>query len=286
VWVDRRSGVAGYCVVIWNRGHVVELGDLDAADLSGFWEEVTAVGRAVSAAFAPKKVNYQVLGNSVPHLHVHVLPRYEDDPAPGGPLPWSEVIAGRFDEIEIRRQADLVAGRLRSRPTASRTTVTIDDLTVDDLDLVEELWRELYRHHRAVAPHLDAWVTDEDTSWLRRRARYRGWLESDRGLLLGARSTESEVVAYAMVEMFPPPGPSRGTYQVPAGAELQTLSVRQHLRGTGIGSELFEAVRHRLRDRGVQVVTIAWMSGNDDAERFYERSGSIPWVTSVMHRTT
>ncbi len=33
------------------------------------------------------KINYQTLGNRTPHLHTHVTPRYEDDPAPGAPLP-------------------------------------------------------------------------------------------------------------------------------------------------------------------------------------------------------
>jgi diadenosine tetraphosphate (Ap4A) HIT family hydrolase len=33
-------------------------------------------------------MNYQLLGNLVPHLHVHVVPRYLDDPAPGKPMPW------------------------------------------------------------------------------------------------------------------------------------------------------------------------------------------------------
>jgi diadenosine tetraphosphate (Ap4A) HIT family hydrolase len=33
-------------------------------------------------------MNYQLLGNLVPHLHVHLVPRYLDDPAPGKPLPF------------------------------------------------------------------------------------------------------------------------------------------------------------------------------------------------------
>ncbi|HEY3140085.1 MAG TPA: hypothetical protein VGJ86_03100, partial [Acidimicrobiales bacterium] len=31
--------------------------------------------------------NYQALGNFLPHLHTHVVPRYPDDPSPGRPLP-------------------------------------------------------------------------------------------------------------------------------------------------------------------------------------------------------
>jgi len=37
----------------------------------------------------PRHVNYLLLGNSVPHLHVHVVPWYLDDSAPGMPLPWA-----------------------------------------------------------------------------------------------------------------------------------------------------------------------------------------------------
>jgi diadenosine tetraphosphate (Ap4A) HIT family hydrolase len=33
------------------------------------------------------------LGNTVPHLHAHVLPRYQDDSAPGGPIAWEAGLA-------------------------------------------------------------------------------------------------------------------------------------------------------------------------------------------------
>jgi diadenosine tetraphosphate (Ap4A) HIT family hydrolase len=33
-------------------------------------------------------MNYLLLGNIVPHLHVHVVPRYLDDSKPERPLPW------------------------------------------------------------------------------------------------------------------------------------------------------------------------------------------------------
>jgi diadenosine tetraphosphate (Ap4A) HIT family hydrolase len=45
---------------------------------------VLRVGRAIEAAFSPVKLNYNVLGNSVPHLHTHIVPRYADDPRPAG----------------------------------------------------------------------------------------------------------------------------------------------------------------------------------------------------------
>jgi diadenosine tetraphosphate (Ap4A) HIT family hydrolase len=42
----------------------------------------------IERVFAPCHMNYQLLGNLVPHLHVHLVPRYLDDPAPGKPLPF------------------------------------------------------------------------------------------------------------------------------------------------------------------------------------------------------
>ena len=46
------------------------------------------------------------LGNTVPHLHTHVVPRYRDDPAPGGPIAWEEIFSSDpAPEAELRRQA-------------------------------------------------------------------------------------------------------------------------------------------------------------------------------------
>jgi diadenosine tetraphosphate (Ap4A) HIT family hydrolase len=50
-------------------------------------------------------MNYQLLGNSVPHLHVHLVPRYLDDPAPGKPLPWEPKLIA---QPEYDRQLQLL----------------------------------------------------------------------------------------------------------------------------------------------------------------------------------
>ena len=43
-----------------------------------------------------------MLGNSLPHLHTHVIPRYADDPKPGWPFPFPEDEPGQIDEDELR----------------------------------------------------------------------------------------------------------------------------------------------------------------------------------------
>jgi diadenosine tetraphosphate (Ap4A) HIT family hydrolase len=46
------------------------------------------VAEAVFRAFAPRKLNYELLGNSVSHLHWHIFPRYDNDPNPQWPV-WN-----------------------------------------------------------------------------------------------------------------------------------------------------------------------------------------------------
>jgi diadenosine tetraphosphate (Ap4A) HIT family hydrolase len=106
VRLERRSRLSGYCIVIWRLGHVAEPADLDPAQASRYWTEVIAVGRAVQARFNPIKMNYMTLGNTVPHLHTHVLPRYRDDPAPGGPIAWEDIFSPeKVPDADLHRQA-------------------------------------------------------------------------------------------------------------------------------------------------------------------------------------
>jgi diadenosine tetraphosphate (Ap4A) HIT family hydrolase len=55
------------------------------------------------------KLNYDVLGNSLPHLHTHVIPRYARDPKPGWPFPFPDD-QGEADEEQFRRDLEALRG--------------------------------------------------------------------------------------------------------------------------------------------------------------------------------
>jgi diadenosine tetraphosphate (Ap4A) HIT family hydrolase len=106
----RRADVQrGLSIVIWHGRHVVEPTQLDPNEATVFWRELLEVGRAIEATFQPIKLNYNLLGNEVPHLHAHVVPRYADDPRPGWPFPFPE--DGAPDIPEDRFRTDLEALR-------------------------------------------------------------------------------------------------------------------------------------------------------------------------------
>ncbi|MGH7266166.1 MAG: HIT family protein [Candidatus Rokuibacteriota bacterium] len=75
----------GYAVVI-ARSHATELFQLPDADGVQYYRDMLRVARAIAHAFGPRKLNYELLGNTVAHLHWHLFPRYADDPNPARPV--------------------------------------------------------------------------------------------------------------------------------------------------------------------------------------------------------
>ena len=68
----------GYCRVILNR-HVQEMTDLDESERTRLMRVVYAVETALREVTQADKINLASLGNVVPHLHWHVIPRYRQD---------------------------------------------------------------------------------------------------------------------------------------------------------------------------------------------------------------
>lgn len=95
----------GYCRVVWKR-HVAEMTDLDAAERRHLMSVVYAAESALRAVARPDKVNLASLGNLVPHLHWHVIPRWRDDRHFPNPV-WSTAMR----EPGSRAAADLTALR-------------------------------------------------------------------------------------------------------------------------------------------------------------------------------
>ncbi|MFE5329419.1 HIT family protein [Embleya sp. NPDC056575] len=86
-YLQRADVQRGYTLVIWRGRHVSEPTELTEAEANGYWADVLDVARGLIAHYQPLKLNYETLGNSLPHLHTHLVPRYVADPAPGAPFP-------------------------------------------------------------------------------------------------------------------------------------------------------------------------------------------------------
>jgi diadenosine tetraphosphate (Ap4A) HIT family hydrolase len=84
----------GYTVVIARR-HATELYHLPDVESAAYFQDMLRVARAIDRAFSPRKMNYELLGNTVAHLHWHLFPRYADDVNPTRPT-WEHAHAPKL----------------------------------------------------------------------------------------------------------------------------------------------------------------------------------------------
>lgn len=105
-YLQRADVQRGYTIVVWRGRHVAEPTELSADEAAQYWLEVLEVGRRLERRLDPVKMNYDLLGNSMPHLHTHVLPRYADDPRPGWPFPFPQDEPGPIEEEAFRRDVE------------------------------------------------------------------------------------------------------------------------------------------------------------------------------------
>ena len=76
----------GRCIVAY-QDHVSELIDISPEERALFMEDIAKASNAIHKAFGPKKVNYGAYGDTGCHLHMHLVPKYEDE------FEWGDVFA-------------------------------------------------------------------------------------------------------------------------------------------------------------------------------------------------
>ena len=106
-------GFPAFYRVVWNA-HVAEFSDLAGADRVHCMEAVTLVEQALRQHLAPTKVNIAALGNMVPHLHWHVIARFDWDSHFPAPV-WAAAQRPRnvVQEDALRERLPALEARLR-----------------------------------------------------------------------------------------------------------------------------------------------------------------------------
>jgi diadenosine tetraphosphate (Ap4A) HIT family hydrolase len=99
----------GFTRVIWTA-HVVEMTDLTTADQTELLRVVLLVEQVQRLALKPDKVNLAAFGNVVPHLHWHVIPRWQDDPH------FPQAVWAALPQADAQAQAAQEARRARVEP--------------------------------------------------------------------------------------------------------------------------------------------------------------------------
>jgi diadenosine tetraphosphate (Ap4A) HIT family hydrolase len=112
-----KVSLKGTCYLI-TREHFVELFDMDEQSLLGFMQEVQIAARVLKEITGAFKINYEIHGNSAPHLHIHLFPRYLDDPYAGKSINYGRIDPpvyqnGEFEIFVNNMQSSLESYRAR-----------------------------------------------------------------------------------------------------------------------------------------------------------------------------
>ena len=103
----------GYACLVFSR-HAIELHDLTDAEGAALMRDVQKVSAVIARIMSPVKMNYEVHGNTAPHLHVHFFPRYRGDQFEGGPINPRVVkrpvyAPGEFERFRERLKSELAS---------------------------------------------------------------------------------------------------------------------------------------------------------------------------------
>jgi len=93
-----------YVRVIWNA-HVRELSDLAPEQAQALMSVLIGVEQVMRAVLQPDKINLASLGNQVPHLHWHVIARWQDDHCFPASI-WSQSALPMTGQAEAARPGD------------------------------------------------------------------------------------------------------------------------------------------------------------------------------------
>ena len=97
----------GYCI-LFAKIHATELYLMSADAARALFDEMRLTAEAIAAVVKPWKMNYECLGNSEPHVHWHLLPRYETDELRRGPI-WMRPESERKVSLDESDRRTLVA---------------------------------------------------------------------------------------------------------------------------------------------------------------------------------
>lgn len=80
----REQSYPGRCVLVY-REHIQKLTELAPEKHAAFFKDVETAAGALTELYHPDKINYLILGDLCPHLHIHLVPKYHDG------MNWGEI---------------------------------------------------------------------------------------------------------------------------------------------------------------------------------------------------
>jgi diadenosine tetraphosphate (Ap4A) HIT family hydrolase len=108
LYLSRNQTYRGHCLLVFDPRHAVRPDQLSSPEWTSFCNDLYTAQAAIMQTVRPDHLNVEILGNVVPHLHWHIVPRYRGDPRWGGPIWTTHVSEFPVTPLLADEQADLI----------------------------------------------------------------------------------------------------------------------------------------------------------------------------------
>ena len=114
LYLYRENTYPGRCVLVPQR-HEQHLTDLSDEERNDFFACAMKAARAIEQSFAPTQINYLFFGDGLPHLHMHMVPKYQGGADFGSFFRMMPEDGHVMNDEECARVADRLRERLTSQ---------------------------------------------------------------------------------------------------------------------------------------------------------------------------
>ena len=128
LYLSKNQTYRGQCQLIFDSRHVARLDQLSRPEWNSLAGDLFTAQQAVTRVVKPDHVNIESLGNVVPHLHWHIIPRYVGDPMWGAPV-WQVPLDSMPDRLLPDEERAVLLAQLQKALTGPLTDMTGVGLT-------------------------------------------------------------------------------------------------------------------------------------------------------------
>ena len=112
LYLPKNQTYRGHCILVLDLRHATRPDQLTRNEWQSFCDDLYVAQHAIERVVHPDHMNVATLGNVVPHLHWHIVPRYEHDPRWGRPI-WSSDAASEPNTRLADAEFDTLLKQLR-----------------------------------------------------------------------------------------------------------------------------------------------------------------------------
>jgi diadenosine tetraphosphate (Ap4A) HIT family hydrolase len=123
LYLAKNQTYRGQCLLIFDQHHAARPDQLSARDWGAFCADLYMAQGAIKRTVRPDHINVEALGNMIPHLHWHIVPRYWDDPRWGAPI-WLTLMAEMAETRLPKQERRALISELQTAVAVGQATGT------------------------------------------------------------------------------------------------------------------------------------------------------------------